>query len=132
MVCSKTNNTMNLYQFKKDEYAFFENILFAFSNDKRISLQEAKSIFDIYIYLSILYMGFDLSYYQRTIHTTKTFRTSFQCKSICFNWTKLKWMRVKRGGRLISFWKDWNVTLLLNDLERILTCNYQLNWKVVR
>ena len=50
---------MNLYQFKKDEYAFFENILFAFSNDKRISLQEAKSIFDIYIYFCILQIGFD-------------------------------------------------------------------------
>ena len=44
---------MNLYQFKKDEYAFFENILFAFSNGKRIRLQEAKSIFDIYIYFCI-------------------------------------------------------------------------------
>ena len=51
---------MNLYQFKKDEYAFFENILFAFSNGKRIRLQEAKSIFDIYIYISMLYMGLDL------------------------------------------------------------------------
>ena len=84
LVCSKTNNTMNLYQFKKDEYAFFENILFAFSNDKRIRLQEAKSIFDIYIYISMLYMGLDL------VYITKTFRISFQCKSICFNWTKLK------------------------------------------
>ena len=51
---------MNLYQFQKDEYAFFENILFAFSNGKRISLLEAKSIFDIYIYFCILQIGFDL------------------------------------------------------------------------